>query len=197
LRTDLDSEPVVINGEGITFPDGSGGFRGFNNHFTGALRNVSNDNTYSGTLTLGTAHTTIGVDSGTSLTIGSKPGVLTGTGHVVEGGASFAWDKELTGTLVLASANTYGGLTLVRQGALQVQDGGALGSAAGVTEVLDGAQVEIARNAVSQAPTVVPTEPLYLSGTGINATGALRNVRGIRDLGLRTDGTLDHGVGDN
>src|SRR5262249_19695701 len=106
LRTDLDSEPITITGDGISIIT----------NFGGTLRNVSNDNTYTGTLTLGTPHTTIGVDSGSSLTIGSKPGTLFGTGHVVEGGANFSWDKELTGTLVLASNNTYGGLTLVRQG---------------------------------------------------------------------------------
>ena len=194
LRTDLDSEPVTINGDGIAF----------NSHFGGALQNVSNDNTYTGTLTLNTPRTTIGATSGTSLTIGSKPGVLTGTGRVIEAGPNFSWDKEGTGTLALASSNTFGGLALVRQGALQVQDGGALGSAAGATEVLDGAALEIARNAVTRAATVVPLEPLFVSGTGINGTGALRNVRGIRDLGIDRDpaigepanGYLRHGVGD-
>ena len=189
LQSDLEREPVTINGDGIKFPDplNPGQFIPFNGHATGALRNVSNNNVYTGPLTFGTAtpisgsNVTIGVDSGSTLTIGQRPGVLAGTGAIVsDGGSGFQFDKELTGTLVLASADTYGGLTRVVQGALQVQDAGALGaSGAGQgTRVLDGAQLQIARNAVTLAGTVVAAEPLFLSGTGIFGTGALSNVRG-------------------
>jgi autotransporter-associated beta strand protein len=170
LRTDLDSEPVTINGNGFLF----------NGHFTGALRNVSNNNVYSGPLTFGTS-TTIGVNSGTSLTIGAKPGVLQGTGSITDAGANLGFDKELPGTLILASANTYGGLTRVVAGALQVQHAQALGGTAVGTTVLDGAQLQIANAAVGPLagqPTVVTGEPLSLSGTGIFGTGALFDVGG-------------------
>jgi autotransporter-associated beta strand protein len=170
LRTDLDSEPVTINGNGFLF----------NGHYTGALRNVSNNNVYSGPLTLGT-NTTIGVDSGTSLTIGAKPGVLTGTGSITDAGANFGFDKELPGTLILASADTYGGLTRVVSGALQVQHAQALGGTAVGTLVLDGAQLQIANATVGPlagAPTVVVGEQLSLSGTGIFGTGAIFDVGG-------------------
>ncbi|HET6573645.1 MAG TPA: MBG domain-containing protein [Fimbriiglobus sp.] len=165
LRSDLEQEPVTINGDGFLF----------NGHNTGALRNVSNDNTYTGTLTFGT-DTTIGVDSGTSLTVGQKPTLL-GTGTITDGKSSFKFDKELSGTLILAGGNTYDGLTRVVQGALQVQHANALGGTAVGTQVLDGAVVEIARNSVTLAETTVAGEPLTLSGTGIFGTGALRNVR--------------------
>jgi autotransporter-associated beta strand protein len=170
LRSDLELEPVTINGNGIPF----------NGHFTGALRNVSNNNVYTGVLTFGT-NTTIGVDSGTSLTIGERPGVLAGIGSMTDNGSNFSLDKELTGTLILASVNTYGGQTFVNQGPLQIQSPGALGAATGLTDgtiVLDGAQLQLARNAISQLPTVVANEHLSLSGTGIVGTGALLNVRG-------------------
>ena len=42
LRSSLDEEPIALNGNGLSF----------NDHFTGALRNVSGDNTYTGPLTL-------------------------------------------------------------------------------------------------------------------------------------------------
>ncbi|MFO0936555.1 MAG: autotransporter-associated beta strand repeat-containing protein, partial [Gemmataceae bacterium] len=170
LRSDLELEPVTINGNGIAY----------NGHFTGALRNVSNNNVYTGLLTFGT-NTTIGVDSGTSLTIGQRPGVLAGSGSITDNGNNFGFDKELPGTLVLATANNYGGLTRVVQGALQVQDAAALGKSTGASDatvVLDGAQLQISRNSVTLAPTNVTSEFLSLSGTGIFGTGALINVRG-------------------
>src|SRR5262249_43781619 len=76
LEADLQLEPVTLNGDGILF----------NGHNTGALRNLSNDNTYTGTLTLAT-NATIGVDSGSSLTIGAKAGLL-GTGTVTNTGGN-------------------------------------------------------------------------------------------------------------
>ncbi|MBX9583214.1 MAG: autotransporter-associated beta strand repeat-containing protein, partial [Gemmataceae bacterium] len=169
LRSDLEAEPVTVNGRG--FP--------FNQRFTGALRNVSSNNTYTGTLTLAT-DSTIGVDSGTSLTIGRKAD-LVGIGTITDGAENFALDKEGPGTLILAEANTYDGLTRVAAGALQVQDALALGStglAGGPadTRVLDGAQLQIARNAFTGDPTVVVDEHLFLSGSGIDKTGALLNV---------------------
>ncbi|MDB5307092.1 MAG: hypothetical protein JWO38_1294 [Gemmataceae bacterium] len=164
LESDLQAEPITIFGDGIPF----------NGHNTGALRNVSNNNTYTGTLTLG-SNATIGVDSGTTLTIGVKPG-LQGTGTVTDAGNNFSLIKESTGTLILADADTYGGLTTVNEGVIQVQNGNALG--AGGTLVRDGAQVQISRNSITLAPTVVLTEALTLAGTGIFGTGALENVRG-------------------
>ncbi|HJZ58946.1 MAG TPA: autotransporter-associated beta strand repeat-containing protein, partial [Gemmataceae bacterium] len=165
LRSDLELEPVTINGDGFQF----------NQHFTGALRNVANANVYTGTLTLGT-NTTIGADSGTTLTIGSKAGLL-GTGTVTDGANSFSINKELPGTLALASANTYDGLTRVFAGALRVEDALALGTPGNGTVVTDGAQLQIARNSATLLETTVTSEPLSLSGTGIFGTGALLNVR--------------------
>src|SRR5262249_39078698 len=83
LQSDLFLEPLFLNGDGPQF----------NGHFTGALRNSSGNNRYTGPLTL-QASATIGVDSGNTLTLDS-PGSLSGA-------AGFSLTKELTGTLVLA-----------------------------------------------------------------------------------------------
>jgi autotransporter-associated beta strand protein len=167
VLADIELEPITAFGRGFEF----------NGHFTGSVRNVSNDNVYTGTLTLATDGT-IGVDSGTSLTIGQRPGVLAGVGTLTDGASAFSLDKELPGTLILASANAYDGLTRVVAGALEVQDAAALGSPAVGTVVLDGAQLRVARNSATGLNTVVPSEPLTLSGTGINRTGALQGGAG-------------------
>src|SRR5262249_47321786 len=63
LQSDLALEPLFLSGNGISF----------NGHNTGALRSMSNINTYTGALTIqGSLGTTIGVDSGSQLTIGTK-----------------------------------------------------------------------------------------------------------------------------
>ena len=177
LRSDLEAEAVTINGRGFAF----------NQRFTGSFRNVSSNNVYTGPLTLGT-DATIGVDSGTSLTVGTSP-ILNGIGTITDGTNNFDLDKEGVGTLVLAGANSYDGLTRVAAGALRVQDDDALGSTGltGVTgptggrvdtQVLDGAQLQIARKLVNgdPVPTAVEDEALLLSGTGVSRTGALLNV---------------------
>ena len=69
LESDLQGEPVTINGNGY----GRHPPPGLNGHNTGALRNISGNNTFTGTLTLNT-NSTIGVDSGYQLTIGSLAG---------------------------------------------------------------------------------------------------------------------------
>ncbi len=160
LQSDLALETVTVNGNGINFEG----------HNTGALRSVSNNNTFTGTLSLATP-STIGVDSGSVLTIGTKTG-LPGVGTIDDGGSNKGITKELSGELILNSANTYGGLTDVVQGILQVAHGSALGSTASGTQVRNGAQLQMAGN------VTVAGETLTLSGTGIFGTGSLQNFSG-------------------
>jgi autotransporter-associated beta strand protein len=152
LQSDVIGEHLTLNGDGIAV----------NGHNTGALRNVSGDNTYTGNITLAT-NSTIGVDSGSSLTI---------TGVIDDGAGTFSLTKELTGTLILDAANTYHGTTIVEQGILNIQNALALGSTANGTQVEDGAQLQL------QGGITVSGEALTLSGTGVFATGALVNVSG-------------------
>ncbi len=164
LASDLALETVHLQGDGILF----------NNHNTGALDNISNNNTFTGTLVLD-SNTTIGVNSTSTLTIGTKTN-LAGTGTIIDGTApNFSLTKELTGTLVLSSANTYTGTTLVNQGVLQVQNSQALGGIANGTSVLDGAQLQLLMPTTGPnagQPVAVTGEDLFLSGTGIANTGA-------------------------
>mgnify|MGYP005837221185 CR=1 FL=1 len=160
LRSNLGPEPITLNGHGQSF-DG---------HFTGALRNIAGDNTYTGTLILAT-DSTIGVDSGSSLTIGQSPN-LPGSGSI--NGGSFTLNKELLGTLVLAGSNSLGGPLNVYQGALRIGDSNALSSSNTVT-VLNGAQIQLADT--NGSPISVGAN-LNISGTGIFGTGAIRNISG-------------------
>ena len=112
LRSNLDAEPITLNGNGISF----------NDHFTGSLRNTAGSNTYTGPLTLAT-NATIGVDSGTQLTIGSSPQLI-GIG-TINGDADLT--KELPGTLVLGGSNdTFTGAVQVNQGVLRLENSDAV-----------------------------------------------------------------------
>jgi autotransporter-associated beta strand protein len=145
LKSDLQDEPVQLNGNGGVF----------NGHFTGALQNISNNNTYTGTLVLN-ANSVIGVDSGTTLTIGTKAPILTGIGTVTDNGTNKSLTKELSGTLILGSANTYGGVTEVNQGVLEVENSLALGGTTNGTDVFNGAQLQL------QTP---PAQTVTVTGT--------------------------------
>jgi autotransporter-associated beta strand protein len=155
LRSNLDPEPVTLNGHGQLF----------NDHFTGSLRNVAGANTYTGPLTLAT-DATIGVDSGTELTI-AAPGSINGSAVLT---------KESTGLLALGGANsTFTGETRVNQGVVRLENSNALGTTSNV-RVLAGAQVQLS-SPIAGSPVEVNV-PLQLSGTGIFGTGALLNVGG-------------------
>jgi autotransporter-associated beta strand protein len=173
LQSDIELEPLHLFGDGLV---GTAHFTSVGaavpviDHFTGALRNISNTNTYTGLVTLETAGT-IGADSGSTLTIGTSPS-FPGTGSV-SAAATFGLTKESTGTLVLSTANTNLLSTVtVRQGALRITDPLALGSTAAGTTVQDAGQLQI------QGGITVVDEPLTLSGTGIFNSGALLNTGG-------------------
>src|SRR5207253_265232 len=171
MEADLELEPVSLNGDGIQPP--------FNGHNTGALRNRANNNTFTGILTLAT-DSTIGVDSGSTLTIGTKSPLL-GTGTITDAAGTFNLTKELTGTLILAGADAYDGKTEIQQGALQVQHGQALGGTLNGTDVFDGAQLQLqtpSTGPLAGVPVAVTGETVTLSGTGIFATGAMLNTGG-------------------
>jgi autotransporter-associated beta strand protein len=157
LQSSVIGEPLLLNGNGPS--------PGLNGHATGALENVSGNNTYSGPITLG-GFVTIGVDTNSTLNI---------TGSLTDNTHNFGIAKELTGTLILSAANTYGGGTAVNQGALNVQNALALGNPGTLTTVLDGAQLQL------QGGVTVANEQLHLSGTGIVGTGAIEGVGGAND----------------
>ena len=76
-----------------------------------------------------------------------------------------------TGTLVLAGPNTYGGATTISTGVLRVGDSSALGTTVGGTTIASGAALEIDGSGLVIAENITS-----LQGTGISATGGIRNL---------------------
>ncbi len=153
VQNDILNEPLILEGNGVAQ---------FGRN-TGALRNVSGSNKFTGPITLATPTVTIGVDSGSELNITGTISQSTGQSDLV---------KEGSGRLILSGANSYSGQTLVNAGALNVQNALALGTTANGTQVMSGAQLQL------QGNVLVVGESLILNGSGINSTGALLNVSG-------------------
>ncbi len=167
LESSLSLEPITLNGNGIQPPS--------NGHYTGAIDNVSNANTYTGTITLN-SNSTIGILAG-QLTIASANAF-----GIVDGGtpaSAYSLDKEGNGTLVLASPDSYQGGTTISVGAVEIANSAALGASTGSTIVSDGAQLQLtaagpptltAANLSAGAGLALGTTYYYVV-TAINATG--------------------------
>ncbi|MCX6955928.1 MAG: autotransporter-associated beta strand repeat-containing protein [Verrucomicrobia bacterium] len=149
---------------------------------TGALRNISGNNSFAGTITVA-ANSEIQSDAGTLTLSGTINGDAAsrtlrfdGAGNTtvtnVIGSNISTLTKNSAGTLTLSGANTYTGATAVTAGVLNVQNSAALGSTGAGTTVSSGAALELQNN------LFVGAEALSLSGTGVSSNGALRNISG-------------------
>lgn len=137
-----------------------------------------------GNLGIGSSKLTMDVQAGTTpsgvdLLIGSR--IQQGVGFLATPGA-VALEKTGAGKAVLTGANTYGGITDVVAGVLNIQHATALGqnsvtlgSTDNGTVVRSGAQLQL------QGGITVANETLTLNGDG-GGTGALRNVGGNNRL---------------
>jgi large repetitive protein len=155
LQSDvLTGETVVLNGDGGSF----------NHHRTGSLRNSSSNNTFNGTIILN-SNSTIGVDSGSQLTI---------TGTIIDNGQGYSLTKDLPGTLVFGGTSTftYTGPTALNQGALQIQNAKSVLNSTGIKEA-DATQVQLVGGV-----DVITKGTLTLAGTGIFNTGAIVSLSG-------------------
>jgi autotransporter-associated beta strand protein len=168
----VGAEPLSLSGTGV------GG--------TGALVNVSGQNTWGGPITM-TGSTTFGSSGGTLAVTGdiNNGGFLltvTGTGDTLFGGSGVlsgtgGLKKTGGGRLTLAGTgvNTYSGVTTVSAGRVNVQKASALGAtgASSGTTVAAGSGLEV------QGGVTVVAESLTLNATGAGHNeGALRNVSG-------------------
>ena len=159
----VGNENLTLNGSGIAS--------------TGALRNVSGNNSFSGAVTLDSA-TTISSDLGTlTLTGGITNGGFTlhftGTGNIAESGLISGTGGLTTngsGTVTLGGANTFTGSTTVSGGILQANINDALGTVASGTTVANGASLRL--NNVNY----LTAESLTLNGAGSGNNGALSNI---------------------
>lgn len=159
----LAAEPITISGDGYLA--------------SGAINNLSGNNTLSGAITLA-ANSKISTSSGALTITGaiggatrtltlSTPGTITISGIITLTTGSFV--KLGTGTVVLSAANSLTGSVSVQSGALQVSNAGALGTAA--ISVLSNAQLEL-------AGAITFARPISIAGTGTLTEGALVNRSG-------------------
>jgi autotransporter-associated beta strand protein len=81
--------------------------------------------------------------------------------------------KDGTGTLTLSGDNTYQGLTTINGGTIKLGSATALGSADNGTAVASGASLDL--NGIVYSAT----EPLTIAGTGVSASGAIRNSNAV------------------
>lgn len=161
------ARPITING------NGAGGS-------TGAIRNISGDNIFSGTITLGsasriqsdagtcslTAATAIN-GSGQNVTFGGN-GSITVTGVIGTVGGSVT--KENNGTTTFTVANTYTGGTTITAGALNIRNANALGTSGTIT-VNSGGTLQLENN-------ITVSRVLNITGVGSSTSGAIRSISG-------------------
>ena len=114
--------------------------------------------------------------------------IVQGSGTIAATDGMFSLQKEGTGTLVLASSDSYEGGTTINQGILNIQNSAALGLGGTTTTVLDGTQR--AASAGHAGPVDVTNQNLILSGTGNGNTGALENVSGSNTWGSTSTSIL-------
>lgn len=161
------ARPITINGTGV----------GGN---TGAIRNISGDNIFSGTITLGSAsriHSDAGTCSLTAATAinGSGQTVTFGGNATVNvtgviGTVAGAVIKENNGTAIFGTANTYTGGTTITTGFLTMRNASALGTSGTIT-VSSGGTLQLENN-------ITVSRVLNINGVGASTTGAIRSVSG-------------------
>ncbi len=162
----VGAEALTLNGTGISSD--------------GALRNINGNNSWAGTITLGST-VRINSDSGTLTLSGNIGGAgrslrVGGDGNTTISGAigttTGTLSKDDSGTLLLSGANTYTGLTSVGAGMLKLGSDSALGTTALGTTVASGASLDLNGRDLYAAGK---HETLELAGTGLNSAGALLN----------------------
>ena len=183
-------EALTLNGTGVS---GSG-----------ALQNLSGDNTYGGSITLATA-SRINSASGV-LTLGNTGAVtggncglaIGGTGNIicrcVIGSGINGLTKDGSGTLILAGNNSYGGGTTIGEGTLQVGEGGASGTLGSGTVTGSGYLIFnrdciTSTNAIAGSVYVAIAAGSTLKIGGNDASGLPNGTTGTG--GTMVNGTLD------
>lgn len=133
------------------------------------------------------------VSSGTSgeLIFAVNSGVLTVSAIIGTTGQNSPLTKSGAGTLVISSNFTGTGVQSVNQGVLRLANSAASGSAAASYSspnllVQNGAALEL-----TGGFSFTLAERIYISGTGVSGSGALRNISGANNW----RGSIDTGIG--
>jgi len=169
----VSTEPLTLNGTGISS--------------NGALRNISGNNTWSNTVTLG-SNSSIGTDAGT----------LTISNVIDDGAGGFSLTKVGSGTLALNANNTFSGGLTVSAGTVQFGNAGGAGTGTltiNAGTIQTGSALTVA-NAVTVGGdfTVGGSNNLTLSGAMALGT-AVRTVT-VANTGATTfSGVISGGVG--
>ena len=141
----------------FTLTQGNGGSLQLDNGSAqGQVTGISGNHTINVPVTVPALGANFSVAAATTL---SARGPVGGSGGLMKSGP---------GTLVVAGANTYSGVTTVSAGNLVVSHNAALGSTTGATTTASGGSVELAHG------IVVSGETIFVNGFGANARGALQ-----------------------
>src|SRR5205823_2133863 len=127
---ELDGDPTSSGGS-ITISNETLTLNGTGVANTGALRNLTGNNTWAGSVTLQT-DSSIGVDGGTQLTVNGTVQDPTPAVNPAPG-----LTKVGAGTLVFPNANTYTGTTTISNGRLNVRSATALGGSGSAGTVVN------------------------------------------------------------
>ncbi|MDB6076164.1 MAG: putative autotransporter protein, partial [Verrucomicrobiaceae bacterium] len=128
---------------------------------TGALRNLSGNNSYAGAITLNGA-SRINSDGGTlaltgGITMSANSLAFGGAGNITESGiiaGSGSLTVDGTGAVTLSNTNTYTGQTFIKNGTLGVSTIGSVGVAGGLGNAPDAATGTIAIGNAANAGTL-------------------------------------------
>ena len=188
---------------GITVGAEALGITGTGSASNGALRNLSGNNSFGGTVTLNADATiqsdagTLTLDNATSIAAGTQALIFAAAGNITVSGAITGTSATLTkaglGTLLLSGGNGYNGTTSVNAGILSISHNTALGTTSGGTTVGANASLEL------QGGITVGAEAIAITGTGSATNGALRNLSGANSFGgtvtLNADATIQSDSG--
>ena len=173
---------ITVGAEALTLNNGNG-----TGSATGALRNISGDNTCGGQITLGSAARinsdsgNLTLNSGSSLT-GNFALTVGGTGNTTISSAIATGTGSLTkdgaGNLTLSGTNTYSGGTTMSGGTLSISNNSSLGTGtitftAGTIQAVNNA-VTLQNNSTLTALTVSGSQNLTINGTMSGALGTSR-----------------------
>ena len=123
-----------------------------------------------GTLAASTGTSSLGggVTLGANSTVNIGGAQLTLSGVITDGAGTFGLTKNGTGTLILANANTYDGVTTVNQGTLAISNAAGLGSVTGGALVASGATLDL-RNVAVGAETITLNGGTLATSTGTSS----------------------------